>query len=358
MALETGTYVNDLVITNPTPTDPKSQGDDHLRLIKTVLKDSFSGISGGILIGGTDTGAANSYVMTNSPALTKYSNFLTLLLKIANSNTGASVINVDGLGSVSITRTDGSATQANDLRAGQVVILSYISGAFQLVAAATVSVPSANNVAGGTAGAILNQSAPGATQFLSLGAANQVVGVNNAGTSLENKTISNGTGAKITNTAGEIFISGTTLPSLVVCEQQPSNTPGGTATVGAWTNRVLNTTIYNTISGASLASNVISLPAGTYDIDASMPTSSCQHFQGALYNQTASAFVVVGTSELSASNTQTRSFIQGRFTLATTSSLAIRYYCSSSFSTNDLGDAVGSGQVETYTIAKITQVLS
>jgi hypothetical protein len=41
MALETGTYVNDLVITNPPSGDPKSQGDDHLRLIKTVLKNTF-----------------------------------------------------------------------------------------------------------------------------------------------------------------------------------------------------------------------------------------------------------------------------------------------------------------------------
>ncbi|MFK3738954.1 hypothetical protein [Massilia sp. TN1-12] len=46
MALETGTYISDFVITNPTPGDPKSQGDDHLRLIKTVLKASFPNFSG------------------------------------------------------------------------------------------------------------------------------------------------------------------------------------------------------------------------------------------------------------------------------------------------------------------------
>ena len=41
MALETGSYVSDLVQTNPTGTDPKSQGDDHLRLIKQVLRNTF-----------------------------------------------------------------------------------------------------------------------------------------------------------------------------------------------------------------------------------------------------------------------------------------------------------------------------
>ena len=41
MALETGTYLDDLVITNPTGTDAKSEGDNHLRLIKNLLKATF-----------------------------------------------------------------------------------------------------------------------------------------------------------------------------------------------------------------------------------------------------------------------------------------------------------------------------
>lgn len=40
MALESATNISDLVTTNPTAGDPKSQGDDHLRLLKTVLKNS------------------------------------------------------------------------------------------------------------------------------------------------------------------------------------------------------------------------------------------------------------------------------------------------------------------------------
>jgi len=45
MALEQGTYIEDLIPTNPLGTDPKSQGDDHLRLIKYVLKQSFPTIN-------------------------------------------------------------------------------------------------------------------------------------------------------------------------------------------------------------------------------------------------------------------------------------------------------------------------
>ena len=33
MGLETATYISQLVATNPTSSDPVSQGDDHLRLI-------------------------------------------------------------------------------------------------------------------------------------------------------------------------------------------------------------------------------------------------------------------------------------------------------------------------------------
>lgn len=41
MPVETVTYVNDLVVTNPAGTDERRFGDDHLRLIKTALKNTF-----------------------------------------------------------------------------------------------------------------------------------------------------------------------------------------------------------------------------------------------------------------------------------------------------------------------------
>jgi hypothetical protein len=48
MALETGTYISDLVSTNPAAGDAKAQGDDHLRLIKSTLLATFTGISGAV----------------------------------------------------------------------------------------------------------------------------------------------------------------------------------------------------------------------------------------------------------------------------------------------------------------------
>ena len=42
MGLESGTFLNELVITNPVGgSDNVDKGDDHLRLIKKLLKNSF-----------------------------------------------------------------------------------------------------------------------------------------------------------------------------------------------------------------------------------------------------------------------------------------------------------------------------
>ena len=46
MALETATYISQLTATNPVASDSVSVGDDHIRMLKTVLKTQFSGLSG------------------------------------------------------------------------------------------------------------------------------------------------------------------------------------------------------------------------------------------------------------------------------------------------------------------------
>lgn len=48
MALETGTYVHELNASNPSSGDPLSQADDHMRLIKSTLKNTFPNITGAV----------------------------------------------------------------------------------------------------------------------------------------------------------------------------------------------------------------------------------------------------------------------------------------------------------------------
>jgi hypothetical protein len=70
MGLESATYINGLVETNPTSSDNANQGDNHLRLIKAAVKATFPNITGPVtatqatlntaylpLAGGTATGA-------------------------------------------------------------------------------------------------------------------------------------------------------------------------------------------------------------------------------------------------------------------------------------------------------------
>jgi hypothetical protein len=46
MGLETGSTIASFITSNPTSSDPVNQGDDHLRLIKSVLQAQFPGVGG------------------------------------------------------------------------------------------------------------------------------------------------------------------------------------------------------------------------------------------------------------------------------------------------------------------------
>ena len=48
MALETAAHIDELVVTNPDGGDNASTIDDHIRLIKTVLKADFANVSGAV----------------------------------------------------------------------------------------------------------------------------------------------------------------------------------------------------------------------------------------------------------------------------------------------------------------------
>lgn len=77
MGLEVATYISGLNAANPVGvSDPKSQGDDHLRLIKSTLLNSFPGITGAVtathtelnrLAGVTGVTGAGKLVLDTSP---------------------------------------------------------------------------------------------------------------------------------------------------------------------------------------------------------------------------------------------------------------------------------------------------
>lgn len=64
MPLESGTYISDLVSTNPAAADSVGQADDHLRFIKATLLASFAAITGAVTATHTQLNAAVSAVVT------------------------------------------------------------------------------------------------------------------------------------------------------------------------------------------------------------------------------------------------------------------------------------------------------
>ncbi len=82
----------------------------------------------------TTTGIVNAYILTPSPAITTYADATSFFIKISITNTGASTINISGLGVKAITRPNGVALQANDLIANQVYTIKYngTAGGFYL----------------------------------------------------------------------------------------------------------------------------------------------------------------------------------------------------------------------------------
>lgn len=59
---------------------------------------------------------------------------------------------------------------------------------------------------------------------------------------------------------------------------------GGTGTADVWNDRALNTVIKNTITGASLASNIFTLPVGEYEIFAFAPFFYVNRCKLRIYN--------------------------------------------------------------------------
>jgi hypothetical protein len=135
-------------LTNPYY-NPDGSPQDGTRGIAAIVRAVFNNIAagfdkfptlaqvwGGGANYGTDTGAADAYVVAVSSNIASYTAGLTVRFKAVNANTGASTVNVNSLGVKSIKRNDGSALQAGDISAGQIVEIAYDGTNFQLNASA------------------------------------------------------------------------------------------------------------------------------------------------------------------------------------------------------------------------------
>jgi len=129
----------------------------------------------------------------------------------------------------------------------------------------------------------------------------------------------------------------------------------------SWNTRTLETVVTNTISGASLASNKITLPAGTYEaqVFTNVCFSAVNHYKNRLYNVTDAATLVLGQAYSTAGGdgaqpASTYGPLIGQFTLTGSKDVRLDTYSTSIGSTNC--SAIGDGSAEIYTDVYIRKI--
>lgn len=142
---------------------------------------------------------------------------------------------------------------------------------------------------------------------------------------------------------------------LHVYDEKTATTAGGDFTNGAWRTRTLNTVATNGITGASLATDQITLPAGTFYISARAPARGTSAHKARLYDATGAAVLLTGTSAFSSATTS-ESFVTGVFTLGASSAIELQHQCNVTVATTGFGPAGGFSTVERYAEVMIWRI--
>lgn len=152
---------------------------------------------------------------------------------------------------------------------------------------------------------------------------------------------------------------GSTVQIVIAQETQPVGTEGGTFTSGAYRTRTLNTLARNDGALASLSSNQVTLPAGTYMVLAFAPACQVTRHKLRLYDATNAAVLVMGQSHQSYSSVivSLSAVLAGTFTLEAEAAVELQHYCSNTFATYGFGRAVsGSWGDEVYSVVNFVKV--
>lgn len=143
MGLETtGDFIADLQEIWPIGSvDIVSEGDDHFRYFKDVVKKSFAGFNKQILIYG-EAGGTDTYTVSPSPApgTMAYGLGSLALIKFTNANMGAATLNVNGGGAKTILDIYGNALVSGSITAGSTNLLYYDGTNFILLSTRQKSV--------------------------------------------------------------------------------------------------------------------------------------------------------------------------------------------------------------------------
>jgi hypothetical protein len=144
------------------------------------------------------------------------------------------------------------------------------------------------------------------------------------------------------------------VPYVNVQDQKSSGTDGGTFTSGADQTRTLQTVESDIAGVATLASNQITLPPGTYRYRIDAPATQVGKHQVMLYNATTTTTVKRGSTAYSDSgiaSPTTSSVVTGKVTITTATAFEVRHRCQTTRATFGFGAAASFG-TEVYTVAE------
>lgn len=113
------------VFTTPTDTDPPS---NPIWTVDNIVDSQLV-----TLYGGVDTGSANAYVLNFVANFTGYADGIVIYWLPANTNTGATTVNVNGLGPVNILNQDGTALVRGQIQANVFQTIIYQGVGFKLI---------------------------------------------------------------------------------------------------------------------------------------------------------------------------------------------------------------------------------
>ena len=148
-----------------------------------------------------------------------------------------------------------------------------------------------------------------------------------------------------------------TLGIMQIEDQKASGTNGGTSLVGEQI-RDLNTVVANTIAGASLSGDQVTLPSGSYIIFAQSANHTTNRNVLRLYNVTDSAYIASSLSSHSqstASSTIPATF-KAYFSITSVKAFSLSHNIQSNISNVGLGLPTDRGPVEIYSQVFIQKI--
>lgn len=138
--------------------------------------------------------------------------------------------------------------------------------------------------------------------------------------------------------------------------RQTSGTGGGNATSGAWRALPLNTKDIDADGICTLASNQITLSAGTYKVLGYCPFYAIDHAQSRLYNVSDTALILTGSGVYcSGSLNMEPSILTGTFTIAASKLIEFQYQVETTRNTSGLGTSCGF-DIEVFAQIEFTKI--